>query len=325
VARETPDFYQYLREFWRTTLYPQQDRDATFDDFWDHSLHDGVFATPRRTASAWPFVGDSNAAAAGIQRDHARTTADARADRHELHLYETVGLRDGTHANNPWLQELPDPVTKITWGNYAAIAPSFAVRLGVTSGDVIALEDGGWRVELPVHVQPGQSPETISVAVGYGRTRSGKVGQGVGVNVFPLVASAGGVRRYFRTGVRATRTGRSEPLAATQTHHSMEGRAIVKATTLEAFLVSASSGNDDRVELPSLWAERPGGEHKWGMAIDLNSCTGCSACVTACQAENNVPVVGQGRSAARGARCTGYASIATTRDPRTTRHGRASR
>jgi len=290
---ETPDFYQYLREFWRTTLYPQQDRDATFDDFWDHSLHDGVFATPRRTASAWPFVGDSNRAAAGIQRDHARTAADARADRHELHLYETVGLRDGTHANNPWLQELPDPVTKITWGNYAAIAPSFAVRLGVTSGDVIALEDGGWRVELPVHVQPGQSPQTISVAVGYGRTRSGKVGQGVGVNVFPLVASAGGVRRYFRTGVRATRTGRSEPLAATQTHHSMEGRAIVKATTLEAFLVSASSGNDDRVELPSLWAERPGGQHKWGMAIDLNSCTGCSACVTACQAENNVPVVGK--------------------------------
>jgi Fe-S-cluster-containing dehydrogenase component len=290
---KTPDFYQYLREFWRTTLYPTQDRYATFDDFWDHSLHDGVFALPRRTPAARPFVGDWSAAAAGILRDHAPATPRARADRYELHLYETVGLRDGAHANNPWLQELPDPVTKITWGNYAAVAPSLAARLGVTSGDVIALDEGVLRVELPVHVQPGQSPDTISVAVGYGRSRSGKVGQGVGVNAYPLVASAGGLRRYWRTGVRATRSGRSEPLAATQTHHSMEGRAIVKQTTLEAFLRDPSSGNDDRVDHASLWAERPAGEHKWGMAIDLNSCTGCSACVTACQAENNVPVVGQ--------------------------------
>jgi molybdopterin-containing oxidoreductase family iron-sulfur binding subunit len=291
---KTPDFYQYLRDFWRTTLYPKQDRYTTFDDFWDHSLHDGVLTLPARAAAARPFAADWRASAAAILRDYARTTAEAKPDRYEIHLYETVGLRDGTHANNPWLQELPDPVTKITWGNYAAIAPSLAARLGITSGDVIALEDAGWRVDLPAHVQPGQSPTTISVAVGYGRARSGKVGHGVGVNVYPLVASSSeGTWRYFRTGVKLTRTGQSDPLATTQTHHSMEGRDIVKQTTLGAFLDSYSPANAPHAELPSLWTERPSGDHQWGMAIDLNACTGCSACVTACQAENNVPVVGK--------------------------------
>src|SRR6185503_16023916 len=150
----------------------------------------------------------------------------------EVHLYEAVGQRDGAHANNPWLQELPDPVSKVTWGNYAAIAPAVASRLGVDSR----------RIEVPVHVQPGQSPHAISVALGYGRRRAGRVGQGVGANVYPLVQVVAGMRRYAATSVTIAPTGRLEPLAATQTHHAMEGRTIVEQTTLAAWLASAAGG-----------------------------------------------------------------------------------
>jgi len=288
----TPDFYEYLRAYWRETLFPAQDRYDTFDEFWDRSLHDGVFARSPRPASEHRFDGDCTRAAAGVVREHAQTMADARGGYH-LHLYEPVGVRDGTHANNPWLQELPDPVSKVTWGNYAAIAPALASRLALADGDVVAVEAGGHRVELPVLVQPGQSAQTISIALGYGRTRAGRVAEGIGVNAYPLAQSIGGRRRYARAGVGLTRTGRRDPLAATQTHHSMEGREIVKQTTLASFLESPPPGAEAHADMPNLWAEHPRGEHNWGMAIDLTSCTGCSACVTACQAENNVPVVGR--------------------------------
>jgi Fe-S-cluster-containing dehydrogenase component len=285
------DFYGYLRDVWRETLFRAQARYATFDEFWDHSLHDGVFTMPPRAASPKPFVLDWTSRAASVVRADADAAASRGRDTYELHLYEPVAVRDGAHANNPWLQELPDPVSKVTWGNYAAIAPADALRLGVESGDVVALDGGGRRIELPVSVQPGQAPRTISVALGYGRTRAGRVGDGVGVNAFPLAQSDAGTRRYARTGITLTRSGRRDALATTQSHHSMEGRAIVKEATLAAF----AARPDDEVEtdLPTLWAARPRGEHNWGMAIDLSACTGCSACVTACQAENNVAVVGR--------------------------------
>jgi molybdopterin-containing oxidoreductase family iron-sulfur binding subunit len=292
----SPDFYEYLRSVWRTTLYPRQTRYASFDEFWDHSLHDGVFVPPPRTASPPRFEADVTAAAASVVRDHGQSLAGRHADRYEVHLYETVALRDGAQANNPWLQELPDPVSKVTWGNYASIAPAVASRLGVDNGDIVALDDGTRRIEVPVHVQPGQSPRAISIAVGYGRTRAGRVGHGVGANVYPLVQLLAGIRRYFRTGVTVARTGRLDPLAATQTHHSMEGRTIVQQATLAEWLASRSAGHasdEGPSEVPSLWSERPSGAHAWGMVVDLNTCTGCSACVTACQAENNVPVVGK--------------------------------
>jgi len=290
-----PDFYEYLRGYWRETLYPQQSRYATFDEFWDHSLHDGVCALPAGPAAERRFAGDVSAAAASIVRDHERSAGERHADRFEVHLYETVGQRDGAHANNPWLHELPDPVSKVTWGNYAAIAPAVASRLGISSGDVVALDAGTRRIEVPVHVQPGQSPRAISIAMGYGRRRAGRVGQGVGANAYPLVQVVAGMRRYAGTSVTVARTGRLEPLAATQTHHSMEGRTIVEQTTFAAWLAASSAGHGEHEpqEVPSLWAGRPAGAHAWGMAIDLNTCTGCSACVTACQAENNVPVVGR--------------------------------
>jgi len=298
---ERPDFYSYVREYWRRTIYPTQDRFPAFDDFWDHALHDGVFEARReRDMSIGEpafrldarFIDVWKSAAGAIAREHQRLSGERETGRYEIHLYQTVALRDGRHANNPWLQELPDPVTKVTWGNYVVLAPSVAAQFGLTSGDVVRVDSGPAVLELPAYIQPGQSRRAVSIALGYGRERTGKVGSRVGANAFSLATIASGVRQYFRVGAALQRTGRHEPLATTQAHHSMEGRPIVKTMTLADFLHETPDGAA-LPEPPSLWAEREGGEHRWGMVIDLNACTGCSACVIACQAENNVPVVGQ--------------------------------
>jgi molybdopterin-containing oxidoreductase family iron-sulfur binding subunit len=283
-----PDFYTYVREYWRAHVYPTDARGRTFDAFWDHALHDGVYqrvvpAVEKPFRPSGPFTAAWQSAAIEVAGRRRSSTA-AVPDRYELHLYETVAIRDGRHANNPWLQELPDPVTKVTWGNYLVLAPSLARHLEVESGDVVRIGIPDAQFELPAYVQPGQSPGTVSIALGYGRQRAGKVGYGVGANAFPLVTSFDGERQYNRGGVALAKTGRSEPLATTQAHHSMEGRPIVKTTTLSALL---SDETEAPADLPSLWPAREGGPHRWGLAIDLNSCTGCSACVTACQAENN--------------------------------------
>jgi molybdopterin-containing oxidoreductase family iron-sulfur binding subunit len=212
-----------------------------------------------------------------------------------------VGLRDGRHANNPWLQELPDPVSKVTWGNYVSIAPRTATELGLAEGDVVALRapQGGASLELPVQIQPGQPAGAVSVALGYGRTAAGRAGNGVGANAFPVRPVIDGFTRGFATGYRLSKTGRHEPLAATQTHHSMEGRAIVREATLAEYRKNPAAGNEEHLkgaegaERPSLWEEYPKEGHFWGMVVDLSACTGCAACVVACQAENNVAVVGK--------------------------------
>jgi molybdopterin-containing oxidoreductase family iron-sulfur binding subunit len=145
-----------------------------------------------------------------------------------------------------------------------------------------------------VHVQPGQPREAVSIALGYGRTRAGKVGDGVGANAFPLLAVSRGFTRGWAAGFQMEKTGRRETLAATQLHDSMEGRPIVREASLSDFLRDPRAGNEEERPHPeSLWAEHPREGHSWGMAIDLNACTGCGACVVACQAENNVAVVGR--------------------------------
>jgi len=316
------DFHAHLRAYWLDHLHPRQQHEPALDPdrFWDRALEAGfldltasasasaatasaaaAFASPLPTLTA--FSADVDTAAARLRRT--LSGQPAPADRYELQLYESVALRDGRHANNPWLQELPDPITKLTWGHAASIAPALATRLGLQDGDVVAiniadapqLQPDQGRIELPVLIQPGQSPETISIALGYGRTQAGRVARQVGVNAFPLQSrSPDGLRRRFATGVTLQKTGRREPLAMTQTHHSMEGRPLIREATLRDFLgtSAAPAAADAREEaLPSLWAEHETASHFWGMAIDLNSCTGCSACTIACQAENNVPVVGK--------------------------------
>ncbi len=278
------DYYTHLRNYWRDNLFAKQSRHSDFDGFWDQVVHDGVFSVPETTPQERKFVGGIGEV--GVNRN----TSD---NQFELHLYEKVGLRDGRHANNPWLQELPDPVTKITWDNYASLAPSTARSLGVEAGDVVRLRGKTAAIELPIQIQPGQSPQAVAVAVGYGRSRCGKVGEKVGVNAYPLVGRRDGLFVYTGVGVTLEKTGRKGTLAATQTHHSLEGRPIVKETVLSDYLKNPAAGNEEHEKLVSLWAEKKKEGHAWGMSIDLTACNGCSACLVSCQAENNVAVVGK--------------------------------
>jgi molybdopterin-containing oxidoreductase family iron-sulfur binding subunit len=288
---DATDHYRFLRDHWRTAVMPRQQAMASFDGFWDSTLERGLLdlGAPAQAPAAAPDTGGDWRGAVATLRDEAqRASPGERGDRYELAMFESIALRDGRHANNPWLQELPDPITKITWGNVAAIAPSLADRLGLRDGDVVKLTTAAGTIEVPVFQQPGQHPRTLSVALGYGRKQAGKAGNDVGVNAFPLTRLVRGARRTWVDGVTLESTGRREKLASTQSHFSMEGRPIVLETT------RAELGRREAPEdLPNLWNERLMGERSWGMSIDLDSCTGCSACVVACQAENNVPVVGK--------------------------------
>ena len=197
----------------------------------------------------------------------------------ELVLYQTIGLRDGKLSNVSWLQEFPDPVTKICWDNYLCVSPSDARDLSVKEGQIVELN----QMEIPVHIQPGQSSGVLGLALGYGRKGAGEIADQVGVNAYQLSQKP-------IHSIQVTR--KKVPLASVQEHHSMEGRQIVVETTLKQYLKNPSSGIH-RHKVFSLWSEHKYPNQKWGMVIDLNSCTGCGACVVACQSENNIPVVGK--------------------------------
>jgi molybdopterin-containing oxidoreductase family iron-sulfur binding subunit len=300
--------YDQLRDHWQAHVYPRSRISVGFEEFWNQSVHDGsVRVQPRRTT-----VGAFNIAAAAPIRQ-ARPAADSTFT---AIVYAKVGMPGGAHAYNPWLHELPDPLTKVTWDNYACVAPATATQLGLTQGDVVRLDVGDTSLELPVVVQPGQHETVVAVALGYGSLLSRRFEElgppwleaqpmigAIGANAAPLLAWDGGTLPHRRDGVRLVKTDRRQPLACTQDQPtlrvpppSMPGRLplpIIRETTLPAFL---RGGADRPAEerRADLWPDN----HtitgpRWGLAIDLAGCTGCSACVIACQVENNIPVVGR--------------------------------
>jgi molybdopterin-containing oxidoreductase family iron-sulfur binding subunit len=282
-------YYLHMRSLWQKRMFPLQSQWASFDSFWVDTVQKGVFAAqadaPADAENLRPSGGHVAAAAAEIA---ARTTEGI-----ELSLYESIALGNGTHANNPWLQELPDPVSKVCWDNYLAVSVDFAGKYGLADGDNVLVNDS---FELPVLIQAGQAANTVSIALGYGRASAGKTGDGVGRNAFKLIG-LGRNRRYSGTGLRISPTGARTALALTQTHHTMEGRNHVRRATLSEYTkdhtAGTSRGEGRGTAHASLYPRREFKGHHWGLAIDLNRCTGCSTCVIACQAENNVPVVGK--------------------------------
>lgn len=295
------DYYAYLQGWWTSNLYPSQTGITSAEAFWRKSLQNGLYAMDVSESAAAEFAGDLQAAASAL--------GSVKQEGIDVVLYEKAGPGNGSQANNPWLQELPDPISRICWDNYVAMAPSTAEKLGVEQNNVVEVSVNGRTIKGPVCIQPGTAVDTVAVAIGYGRKNAGKTADGLGFNAYPLATLSGSSVHMYSTGAAVSKT--SDPdykLAGTQTHHTMMGRDIVKETNLDAYLKDPKAGNPDkffethegkkRAKDVDLWAtpKDPGHDkpnHFWGMSIDLNSCTGCGSCVISCQVENNVPVVGK--------------------------------
>jgi molybdopterin-containing oxidoreductase family iron-sulfur binding subunit len=271
---------------------------------WQRALHDGTVA-----GTEWPAA-DPPLASGGLEHSLAERLAQAAvapASPYDV-LFELDGkVLDGRFANNGWLQELPDALTKLTWDNAALIAPVTAKDLGIDQEEHLRITVGGASVELPVFIMPGMAQATVAVSLGYGRTAAGEVGNGRGVDVFPLRRSDG----LGFAPAALERTGGRTMLATTQNHFAIDNEGareiaqrapvLVRELELAAFRASAAQRHGDAEterhesghHAVQLWEPHDFPGHKWGMAIDLNACIGCNTCMVACQSENNIPVVGK--------------------------------
>jgi molybdopterin-containing oxidoreductase family iron-sulfur binding subunit len=292
LAVRAKDWHDFLQNNWKETHFKDAGAAGTFEQFWESVLRTGVYtaAAARGTRSARSF----KATALSVVPKYAPLQVSGNI----LVLYPKVSMYDGRHANNAWLQEMPDPISSVTWDNYLNVSPTFAKKLGVKEDDVVEIDMNGVRVELPVHVQPGMRAEVVSAAVGYGRRAAGKVGTQAGVDVFPFVQMEGSRLIYAGQSVAIRKTGRFYKLASTQWHTATENRPIINDITLTQYRKNPAAAlhTDPHLRLetvPTLWPEHVYKGYRWGMAIDLNTCFGCGSCVIACQAENNVPVVGR--------------------------------
>jgi molybdopterin-containing oxidoreductase family iron-sulfur binding subunit len=281
-------FYDILRDAWKSRYFPRQAKHTTFEEFWDRSLENGFASLePAPFEPAKPEKVDLGPVLRRLTGRSAELAGELTAV-----LYEKVGLRDGTHANNPWLHELPDPISKITWDNYVCVSPAFARTNDLDEGTVVRVSNAAGSVELPVHIEPGQDERCVGIALGYGRTAAGKVGDNIGANAYRFVSFDNGTFDYEATGIRVEKTAARIQFASTQLHQALDGRPLTRELTLDEYLKS-EHGEREQAESRSIWKDYKYGEHKWAMVIDLNACIGCSACVLSCQAENNVPVVGK--------------------------------
>jgi len=299
--------YDIVQETWKPIL-----AEAEFEKKWNRVLHDGLLAgselpevVPKLTAEPFADLARAIGPAAGSAGDL------------EVVFLPSPALHDGRFANDGWLQELPDPLTKLTWDNPALLSPKTAETLGLAGGDVVRLDHAGRSLELPVWLLPGMTDGVVALTLGYGRSHAGRIGSGVGFDTFKLRSSK---TPGFDSGAKLTKLARTYPLSATQEHGSMEGRPVVRESTVTALRSKPAAGAEtsesahggDSPQAPkagvpsalgvfpedphhfSLWKEHTYDKGpQWGMTIDLNACIGCNACMVACQSENNVPVVGK--------------------------------
>jgi len=247
----------------------------------------------------------------GFKSETARKSVDAKfnaklpslkplepsKDNLEVILYRDSKVDDGRYANNGWMQELPDPVTKITWDNAVLVSRKTARELGVANGDVVEISLNGKKVSGPIWTQPGMADYSLGLALGYGRERAGRVGTGVGFNAYKIFSG-----KYIETGATIRKTGETYVIATTQSHWSMEGRPAVREANLDDYNKDKTFAQEMHEKEPpvvqSLYPNpldeaKKTALHQWGMAIDLSSCVGCGTCVLACQSENNIPIVGK--------------------------------
>ncbi|MEL6537849.1 MAG: 4Fe-4S dicluster domain-containing protein, partial [Bacteroidota bacterium] len=302
-AGNSTKMYDYVRTYWRSNMFDAANA-LDFDMWFDKMLHDGIFEMSSEVVEL-TYTDDTAAAAAGIGRNYSKDNAGV-----ELALYQKAAIGTGAQANNPWLQEMPDPISKATWDNYVTISQAMANEMGIKlwegKTETVNLTVNGVTMEIPAMVQPGQARGTVGLAIGYGRTKAGKVAEGLGTDAYPLMGMLNGTCTMDITqGVSVEATGNQYQLAQTQTHQTFMGRTnVIQEATLAEYKADPFAGYEgmeihtsEGVKEPyaiSLWGS--GHEYKnhhWGMAIDMNTCTGCGACTVACQTENNIPVVGK--------------------------------
>lgn len=322
-------YREYMKKTWSETLFAKQSTHTSFDDFWNYSVHDGAFITAN-TAEAAPAVADLKLAAApaapaaapvaaGVSEAAAKINATYKPGNGvEVVLYQKIGIGTGNQASNPWLQEFPDPISRVTWDNYItmSVAEMKDLKMATEYGQerpahLGKLTVNGKTITLPVIASPGQARGTVGIAIGYGR-KFGKGDEIIGQNAYPLATLVGGELQFHAFGATVENTGDTFPIASTQTSHTMMGRDIVKETSLAQYKANPASGNHKhtfhtnitklhgkethghlKADEADFWKKFDRPNHNWGLTIDLNACTGCGACVIACHAENNVPVVGK--------------------------------
>ncbi len=338
-AGNKQSFYDYVRAYWKKNL---KSGSGSFEDFWTSTLHKGLFVgevtpkqketetpvTPPPTASdsvttetpaivvvngAAKFNGNTGAALSAVQGTY---KSKPKENEIELSLYQKVSMGSGYAANNPWLQEMADPISRACWDNYLAIPLPYARKENLKQGDIVKVTAGKISVEVPVLVQPGQTRGTASMAVGYGRDVVGKVGKGNfktiafgnqdwgGKNAFPFATVRNNIVVLENPKITITKTEKKMEIAQVQTHHTIMGRDIVQGSTFKKYQEEPFAGRtypkvtfkgkETKPYEMTLWkSNHKYPNHSWGLVVDLNSCIGCGACTIACQAENNVPVVGK--------------------------------
>jgi molybdopterin-containing oxidoreductase family iron-sulfur binding subunit len=270
--------YDLVRASWHDAGAQTADFERTFR----RALHDGVWDKSAWAVEAAEPRGAEIAAAIKAQQ------AAAPKGEFEVTFDPDPHAWDGRYANNGWLQELPDTMHKLTWSNVAALSPATARALGVGDGDLVTVSAGGAEVTLPAILAPGQADNTIVLTVGQGRTAAGRVGNGIGYATNPLRTSAG-----FHVGDGSIRkAGGTVKLPRTQEHFMTEGRPLVEEATAEEFAKAGGRVTAEPKRYLSLFPSREYKERAWGMTIDLSTCIACNACTVACQAENNISIVG---------------------------------
>jgi len=303
---EDQSYYDFIKSNWMATS--GMTAGPAFEDFWNSALQKGSYqaeVVPAQT-EAEPKVIDPVSVSRSIGKQ--------ASGEWEIEFYEKTGIGDGNQAHNPWLQELPDPISKITWDNYIAMNPGDAREMGFATeygeqkdANTVNITINGQSFEnVPVIAQPGQARKSLSVALGYGQT-IGKDDEIIGFNVFPAMKFKGGDVANYTADVKLEDADGKYQIATTQTHQTIMGRdSVVRETSFSTY----KSGDKEKfnpehkiathegelsVNKVDLWAEHPvaSAGHHWGMTIDLNSCIGCGSCVTSCNSENNVPVVGK--------------------------------
>jgi molybdopterin-containing oxidoreductase family iron-sulfur binding subunit len=251
-----------------------------FTGFWDNLLAKPFSEKPKFTGSAplRKFIAPS-------------------AGSLEVIFFRDAKVDDGRYANNGWMQELPDPITKMTWDNAVLLSRRTAKELGVQNGDLVEISLNGRTVTGPIWVQPGMADYSLGLALGYGREKAGRVGTGIGFNAYKIFNG-----KYIETGATLKKTGETHILACTQHHWSMEGRPAVREGNLDEFLKTPAFADEmhsmDPPIIQSLYPNpfdeaKKTALHQWGMTVDLGACVGCGTCIVACQSENNIPIVGK--------------------------------